>query len=580
MTKTYLLIIAVIFFSFNENITAQSHFKNKDTLSKVSFAPPLTIPLILAGNFGELRSNHFHTGLDFKTLGGIGYDVLSAEDGYLSEIKISNTGYGNALIITHNNGYSTLYAHLNEFSKEIKAILLSHQRKEKRTYGDFIIDSSELKITKNQIIAYSGNTGSSTAPHLHFEVRKTNTNKAINPLLFQFEISDTIPPSLYTVKFYPESDNSSINNFKIDVKKRTKFLSQGNYELDTYKNTIKTKGPFSISLYSIDRLNDAFNKCGVFRIEFYVDYNLVFGQEINEIDFNESRYINAYQDYHEYAHGKKSYHRLHKLKNNPLSLYLNYNNGVLNFNDNNTHDIKIVATDIHGNESILRFKIKNEILDKSGEQKVNTKENCLQDFSLVEEDFDLKIDKNTFYSDYKIKHELIEITTENTFSKIINLKNYNPLHKYITLSINLKDTLPKLIPKDKYYIAQYYKKGFYNVNGSNFNDGKISVKIRKFGKYIIVADTTNPTISPYNFYQNKKITRQSTLKVSVSDTWSGVRKINAYLNGTWIPFYKNKRHGYYSYSIEKELLLKENTLTIEAIDERKNKTIKTYKLYN
>ena len=165
-----LIIIPFLFFisvSMAQNSYPQDYFQS-----------PLEIPLILSGTFAELRSNHFHSGLDIKTQQQSGLKVMAAASGFVSRIKVSHFGYGKALYITHPNGYTTVYAHLQNFNPEIDAYIKHRQYKNESYEIELFPKAGELLVNNGDIVAYSGNTGGSGGPHLHFEIR----NKQEHPM--------------------------------------------------------------------------------------------------------------------------------------------------------------------------------------------------------------------------------------------------------------------------------------------------------------------------------------------------------------------------------------------------------------
>ncbi len=314
------------------------------------YYPPVDFRMLLSGTFGELRGNHFHSGIDIKTEGVEGQKVYSIADGYISRIKVSAWGYGKALYITHPDGNTSVYAHLKRFSKLINNYVIENQYKKERFEIQLYPLKDKFVIKKGEMIAFSGNTGGSSGAHLHFEIRNTKTEQPINPLQFGFDITDDIHPIINKIKMY-SIDGGTIDGNSIDKSFKLKRNGVG-YTLGESIPIVKGKIAFSISTY--DKLNDSYNRNGVYDIKLLVDNTLIYHLQMNEFSFSESRFINAHIDYKEKQINQTKYHRCYKLPNNKLSIYKQIlEKGIVDFTDDTTHLVRFEVMDIYKNKIIL-----------------------------------------------------------------------------------------------------------------------------------------------------------------------------------------------------------------------------------
>ena len=288
MFLTRLFIISILFYS------SLNDFPTDRTI----FNSPLNIPLLLSANFGELRVDHFHSGVDIKTQGTTGKEVVAAADGYIYRISVSPAGFGNALYLRHPSGYSTVYGHLDRFTSQIEEYVKNHQYKNKSFEVTLFPDKDEFPVKQGQLIAYSGNSGGSGGPHLHFEIRKSTNEKPINPLLFNFGIVDNIKPIIEKLEIYPLNKHTLINN-KNSAKKINVSGSHGSYFVPS-ENEISISGPAGFGIKDYDMLDGSPNKCGVYSIELFIDSMSIFKYIMDGFPFTDSRYVNSHIDYETY----------------------------------------------------------------------------------------------------------------------------------------------------------------------------------------------------------------------------------------------------------------------------------------
>ena len=335
------------------------------------FQKPLDIPLILAGTFGELRSNHFHAGIDIKTQKREGLPVFAIADGYVSRIKIQHWGYGKALYITHPNGYTSVYAHLQKFGSKIESFVKKKQYEKESYTIQLFPNKTLLKVRKGDIIAYSGNTGGSTAPHLHFEIRDTKTEKIINPLLFGIEIKDNIKPEIKSAYAYPLGDFSQVNQSENPVKLQITKQENG----DLVADKIYALGVIGIGVKSFDRLNGAHNKNGIYNLDLYVNNEKIYNHCLETFSFAEGKYINLHLDYEHYKKRYEKIQRCFVIPSNKLSIYGNLiNSGQINIDDGMNYVIEVIASDIKGNKTTLTIPVQGKsqkILLKKEEKKTD-----------------------------------------------------------------------------------------------------------------------------------------------------------------------------------------------------------------
>lgn len=534
------------------------------------FRSPLNIPLILAGNFGELRSNHFHAGIDIKTKGVVGHKVVTAADGFVSRIKIQERGYGKVIYVTHPNGYTTVYAHLKSFSEKItKEVRAVQYLKESYTFDQYY-DSTQIKLVKGEVLGLSGNSGGSGGPHLHFEIRETESEIPVNPLLFNFPIIDNIPPRVKGVVIYPLSPNATVNG-----KRRTLFtkaVKQGKGYIVNLP--IQVSGQVGIGLQTNDYLNKANNRCGVYDILMEVDGRKKYQYKTEKISFDESRYINAHCDY---AYKKKTGKWIHKIytsPNNQLSLYpLMVDNGVITTSKDSVHQVKINLTDVHQNSTFLKLQLKGVASPVAILKEVDS--TVVKSFCYASEneystsDFRIYHPKESFYDDLEFRYKKENQGT--VYSNVHVVHSYEtPMHETATMSIKCKITPAN---PDKIVVARKQRKKTSYLTG-NYINGWVNYKSRYFGKFWIDQDTIAPKIKSVNLFNGKNIGAQQNLVFKIWDDKSGITVYRGQINGVWVLFEYDYKRRRLAHRINPKFLQKgTNTLALLIKDAVGNSTI-------
>jgi len=535
-----------------------------------NFRSPLDIPLIVAGNFGEVRTNHFHTGMDFKTMGVEGKNIYSVEDGYVSRIAFSHYGYGRALYITHPNGYTSVYAHLSKFKNPIFDYAKNHQYSVQQETFNIYLDSGELVVNKGQIIALSGNSGSSSAPHLHFEIRETDSENPMNPLLFGYKISDYKKPMINNLKVFPLDDNSLVNGKHNDKIVPVKKNKAGNYYIN---QEITGYGNVGFALHSTDRLN-ARNICGLYSLDFKVNNESRFSHKMEKLDFSTNRYVNHHVDYLRHKRNNQTYHKSFMKGNNRLDIYEYVDNGFVYVENDSVYKLSYTAKDFVGNTSSLSFNIKGDDTEKLS--KYAGGEICMKTFKYNESNhfdttgFYLLMAENTLYEDLCFNYGVIK--DSNYLSDIHQLAvSYVGVHQYYKLSIapnqNLDSSLlPKLL------IVTVDDKGRISDKGGDYEKGFVTARVREFGKFAITLDTTMPVVILEGNQDLEALKSNSTISFKIGDNLSGIQSYSARIDGEWIlASYKRKRRKLVVSLSEKEGLSKgTHNLEVEVTDERGN----------
>ncbi|MGB1242745.1 MAG: M23 family metallopeptidase [Chitinophagales bacterium] len=497
------------------------------------FRSPLGIPLVLAGTFGELRNNHFHGGIDCKTNKKENYNIYSIADGYVSRVKIQGGGYGYALYIDHPNGYTSVYAHLNAFTGNIGRFVKERQYEQHSFTVDITVPPGMLQVEKGQIVAKSGNTGSSTAPHLHFEIRDTGSEVPINPLAFGYTVPDTRHPFFSGAAIYPFDDN-----YRYGTPKTYKVTKKQNGVYSLSANTIKVSTPkIGLGAKAYDKLNGADNMNGIYSIEVYKDGQKYFYFDVERISFDETRYINCYLDFEGKKSGRGNMQKLFVDPGNYLNAYENVvNRGVIDLSDGEPHRIAITAKDIAGNTSTLSYQVQ---WDKTPIAAIPFPKNTITTFSYATDNqyendlIRLYFPTNSFYTDIGFTYEIIEPTGSEVYSQFHQLHTgKTPVHKYFDISIKPLNLPPNLY--DKAYIAYYdvrnRKRSIDGIWEGNFLKGKS----KELGKYYIAADTTPPIIKPYNITPNKVMTKNTYIGFTISDRQTGIKSYDMYIDGQWV----------------------------------------------
>ena len=310
--------------------------------------------MILAGTFGELRTAHFHSGMDFKTQQKEGLKVYTSAPGYVSRIKVSNWGYGKALYITHPNGYTTVYAHLKKFNKKIEAYLKKKQYALEKDEIQLFPKKEQIQISKDEVIAYSGSTGGFIAPHLHFEIRNTKTENIINPMHFGLVPSDNKRPVINHLRAYILKDSSHINKSEIAIPISIRQTQTGIYQAET----VHAFGNIGFGINTYDQQDGAMNKNGIYKLEMFINGKKTFSHKVETFSFEESKYINLLIDYPFYAAHKRKYQKTFIHKKNKLSTYnRDLSDGTILVKEGSAYQVEIRVIDFAGNRASLYIPV-------------------------------------------------------------------------------------------------------------------------------------------------------------------------------------------------------------------------------
>ena len=535
----------------------------------------MDLPIDLSGTFGELRTNHFHSGIDIKTNRVEGLNIYSYEKGYISRIQVSTYGYGKAIYITHPDGKITVYAHLSKFSEKIQNYVKDIQYKRKKFAIKVYPKESEILIEKNEIIGYSGNTGSSSGPHLHFELRDKN-NMPVNPLKYRnIEIIDTIIPLLKGV-YYKEL---KYNNGKLEDNysrfKKIKFIENDNGKYLT--DTLYTNGVIGFGVNSFDLMNNSNNVYGLNKIITKINDSVNFKINFDKFSFDEWTYINTYVDYAYFKRTNEKIQKLYIENINPLNLYdRSLGDGALKLNDskNILINYKIILFDFNNNTTVINIPIvftdqtKEEIFQKKGN--INIQNNLDKKIRL--ENYFVEFKKGTF--DYNTSLTISE--SNNT----INIDNDTiPLRKPFTIKYSLKNIDDS---RKKYlYLAMKGPKNYhYFISSEKFNDSIIG-HAKKLGKFKILTDSIPPDINFYNLKNDQWISNRKKLTIKINDNESGIKSFNGWINNKWILLEYESKKNMLTYDFEDKVNSNDskNELVVSVKDNCGNVSMKKITFY-
>jgi len=522
----YLIFIFIGFFSLQ--IFGQKTY---------DFTNPVDIPIYLSGNFGELRSNHFHAGIDIKTGGKEGLKVYAIEDGFVYRIKITRGGYGKALYIKHPNGLLSVYGHLKYFNDEIEAYIKQKQYEKKSFEIEMFPYKIELPVKKGEVIAYSGNTGGSFGPHLHFELRNMQEHP-LNPMAYGIDIADHKHPIIQNIFAYPLGKNTQVNQSEKQVKLSLSKKNDSLYVSDS----ITAFGEIGIGLQAFDRQDFSWNKNGLYKVRMTINGLPVYEHIMQEFSFAKSHFINTMIDYPYYSSTHKRVIKLWVEPYNLLEIYTQLvNDGKIKIDAYKNYYINLQLSDYAGNTTQVIIPIlgkKLKVLVPKKIQKTSHLISAGKNQSLVFDKFKLSFGKYSLYKDLYLKAKTL---SDGIF---INLKGV-PIHKSIQIKYALKNIPAKL--RTYAFIGKLNKKGKLRYTYSRKSKDSLIAYTKISGTYKIGFDSIPPIIKPLNFVAKDHLNNYRWLKLKIWDKNTGIKSYNGYIDGQWILLEYNQKKSMITY---------------------------------
>ena len=509
------------------------------------FGVPFDFPLYLSGNFGELRSNHFHGGLDFKTQGVVGKPLLAIADGYISKVTVTPGGYGNALYLTHDNGYTSVHGHLDRFLPEIAELVRKKQYAEQAFAVTLEFGPDEFRFRQGEVVAYAGNTGYSFGPHLHMEIRKTATNEPIDPLTFyKDKIVDNIAPRATRIMVYgvpllsPQGgkvlsvsqwENLETNEMSVEKKEPSVSSTLGGNEGGL---VFYCWGRISAAISANDYMNGTHNNYGVRYVRLYVDDKLVSSSDVDRFSFDENRLINSWTDYAEYRRLGRWYMRSAVAENNPLRMLRATDNGWVTIDEERDYYFRYELEDLYGNRSTYRFVVRGKRMDIP--QRLPNYfyyMDASRDNRFYTNGFELWLPQGSLFDDVELDYEVLPSESAADYTSHYRLSQTpQPLWHAAEITIPFFEDCD--IDPSKLYIARVDGKR-RTYCGGTYEYGHIKANITELGSYTVCADTIAPKITPIGSTSWRK---QGRIVCRIADAETGIRDYRGTIDGRWVLF--------------------------------------------
>ncbi|WP_455496978.1 M23 family metallopeptidase [Coprobacter sp.] len=514
--------------------------------------------MYLSGNFGELRNNHFHSGLDIKAQ--LGTPVYSVEEGFISRVSVSPYGYGLAVYIDHPKiGVTTVYGHLDCFASFLDKIVKKRQYEQEKFSVNLFFEEDEIKIEKGQIIAYSGNSGSSGGPHLHFEIRETKSEYLLDPIsFFKSCLKDTRPPQIRSIAAYPVA--GVINDGY--VRKDFSVVRQNNGTM-TLSTPLTAWGKIILGVKAYDYMNETTNIYGVYSIRLYVDEKLIYSSAIDRFSFDKSRMVNSFIDYEDWVRHKSFIMRSYVAPGNYLPVYGEVlDQGVITIDQERNYKVRYELRDRHGNLTTCMFPIKgvkrNILMDTRKNANLYNKDNYV-----TNNEISLFVPKGALYENVHLK------CSRNSDNFYIVEPEYVPLHIYCNLKVKIPaDTLEN---KKQYYLARITGKKEIPYTGE-YKDGYLETRIREFGVFSVKCDLTGPVVTPISPAQWG---RQGKIRVRICDKHVGIETFRGEIDGKFVLFEMDGKTSVLSFKLDPAYVVKnkKHRLKLVVTDRCGNQTV-------
>lgn len=544
------------------------------------FSSPLDTVLNLKGSFGEIRSNHFHSGIDIGTGERENMPVLAAASGYVSRIKISGSGFGKAIYITHSNGYVSVYAHLGRFNDAISDIVRNMQYQKESFEIDTLLKPKELKVKKGDVIAYSGNTGDSEGPHLHFEIRDEKSEEPINPLLFGLDIQDTFAPEIKSIRVYPKRSKGIVE--MTDEPYSYPVVKSGSSYKVAIPDYMKVYGSIAFGIEVTDKSNNSDATLGVYSVTLTIDSQNVYQVKMDRINFSDTRYANAFIDYSLKVNEAQSVLRCHKLPGTkllPVIVSMNDSLGFSDFVDEHAHKLHFEVSDFSGNMSTLELEVLSFMPFGQVNYAISPANAVIvtpsKGLAVHKSEIDIAIPAGCLYDDYYLTVEESK-NDKQFYSKSFTIGDESqPLHQSITIGIKLRNEADST--NHKLVMTRNDYNGMAASIGGSMKENYFTATTKKFGTFQVQIDSVPPIISP--LFDTSRDSLAGRLSFMLLDNLSGIKYYRATLNDKWLLMEFDSKTNTLWGDLPADQLLTEAKFQLVVRDERNNETVfqKTFK---
>lgn len=510
--------------------------------------PVLGVSRLYSANFGEMRPDHFHSGIDIKTDGVEGKSVVAIADGYISRIVDRPSGYGRALYIVHpDKGTTSVYAHLSHFRLDIDSMIMAERRRLQRNSLEISCTAERYPVYQGEIIGYSGNSGNSFGPHLHFELRHSATQRTLNLVTEGLiKLEDKVTPTINGVYFVATDSVAGVPIHSKPQRIALQRIAEGRY-VSTSQKPIRLGGTHGHFVLDVtDRKDGVWNRFGVWRTSVEVDDKPIFDYRMDGFTFDVTRYCNAVAYYPMQLRARSEVIRLARTEGNLHDFYHTLeNDGIIVLSDSTVRTVRIVAEDDCKNRSAIELNIlgggKAEMPYLADTVVIDRR----KPFSIERGDIRLSIPKEALYESALFSYDIAEnIAPQDSTLTILSptykvMDDGTPLHRAATLTINAY--VPQEL-RPHTAIATLSPKGKIAYVGGSYGDNTISARIRRFGEFWVVADTVAPTLTA-RFEEGESLRDKHSFVIEAKDNFSKIKEYNAYIDGEWVPLeYSPTRH--------------------------------------